>query len=213
MGAVSAHAEFLYGEEKVTPFAPAPGGLLRDARAEKRARAAAGNLLAARRGRQCRPVQHRRRRNGLHLSGRGRACPADRGEVYLSDAFRNLQAAPPKIAVGVSVHGSVLDLEVDTGEFPVGGAAGLAQISPPEKAVSPPERRAAAPAGRLAGGVGRAERDAGTLGREARAGPHPAAVVPGSQPGLGPLGPERHPLQPGRRVPADQPELPCGERQ
>lgn len=42
------------------------------------------------------------------------------GEVYLSDAFRNLQAAPPKIAVGVSVHGSVLDLEVDTGEFPVG---------------------------------------------------------------------------------------------
>jgi len=31
-----------------------------------------------------------------------------------------LHAAPPKIAVGVSVHGSVLDLEVDTGEFPVG---------------------------------------------------------------------------------------------
>ena len=42
----------------------------------------------------------------------------DEGEVYLSDAFRNLQAAPPKISVGVSVHGSVLDLEVDTGEFP-----------------------------------------------------------------------------------------------
>ena len=42
------------------------------------------------------------------------------GEVYLTDAFRNLQAAPPRITVGVSVHGSVLDLEVDTGEFPVG---------------------------------------------------------------------------------------------
>ena len=41
------------------------------------------------------------------------------GEVYLSDAFRDLQAAPPKISVGVSVQGSVLDLEVDTGEFPV----------------------------------------------------------------------------------------------
>ncbi len=41
------------------------------------------------------------------------------GEVYLTDAFRNLQAAPPKISVGVSVHGSVLDLEVDTGAFPV----------------------------------------------------------------------------------------------
>ena len=42
------------------------------------------------------------------------------GEVYLTDAFRSMQAAPPKISVGVSVHGSVLDLEVDTGEFPVG---------------------------------------------------------------------------------------------
>ena len=42
------------------------------------------------------------------------------GEVYLTDAFRNLQAPPPKISVGVSVHGSVLDLEVDTGAFPVG---------------------------------------------------------------------------------------------
>ena len=41
------------------------------------------------------------------------------GEVYLSDAFRDLQAAPPKISVSVSVQGSVLDLEVDTGEFPV----------------------------------------------------------------------------------------------
>ena len=41
------------------------------------------------------------------------------GEVYLSDAFRDLQAAPPKIVGGVSVQGSVLDLEVDTGEFPV----------------------------------------------------------------------------------------------
>ena len=41
------------------------------------------------------------------------------GEVYQTDAFRNLQAAPPKISVGVAVHGSVRDLEVDTGAFPV----------------------------------------------------------------------------------------------
>ena len=40
-------------------------------------------------------------------------------KVYLSDAFRDRQAAPPKISVSVSVQGSVLDLEVDTGEFPV----------------------------------------------------------------------------------------------
>ena len=35
---IEAHAEFLYGEDKVTPFAPAPAGLLRDVRAESRAK-------------------------------------------------------------------------------------------------------------------------------------------------------------------------------
>ena len=35
---VEAHAEFLYGEDQVTPFAPAPAGLLRDVRAESRAK-------------------------------------------------------------------------------------------------------------------------------------------------------------------------------
>ena len=35
---ITAHAEFLYGEDRVTPFAPAPAGLMRDARAETRAR-------------------------------------------------------------------------------------------------------------------------------------------------------------------------------
>ena len=35
-------------------------------------------------------------------------------DSYLTDAFRSMQAAPLKISVGVSVHGSVLDLEVDT---------------------------------------------------------------------------------------------------
>ena len=124
MGAVSAHLEFLYGEDKVTPYAPTPIGLLRDARAEQRA----GRLLA----RYLEP--------GLDSMGSGVAAKYEtydddavyrfldegipallaEGEVYLTDAFRNLQAAPPKISVGVSVHGSVLDLEVDTGEFPVG---------------------------------------------------------------------------------------------
>ncbi len=124
MGAVSAHLEFLYGEDSVKPNAPVPIGLLRDARAEQRA----GRLL----GRYLEP--------GLDTMGNGVAARYDayeedavyrfleegipallaEGEVYLTDAFRNLQAAPPKISVGVSVHGSVLDLEVDTGEFPVG---------------------------------------------------------------------------------------------
>ena len=124
MGAVSAHLEFLYGEDSVKPNEPVPVGLLRDARAEQRA----GRLL----GRYLEP--------GLDTMGNGVAAKYEayeeeevyrfldegipalmaEGEVYLTDAFRNLQVAPPKISVGVSVHGSVLDLEVDTGEFPVG---------------------------------------------------------------------------------------------
>ena len=35
---IEAHAEFLYGEDKVTPFVPSPAGLLRDVRAESRAK-------------------------------------------------------------------------------------------------------------------------------------------------------------------------------
>ncbi len=34
---VTAHAEFLYGEDRITPSGPAPAGLLRDTRAERRA--------------------------------------------------------------------------------------------------------------------------------------------------------------------------------
>ena len=120
MGAVSAHAEFLYGEEKVTPFAPAPGGLLRDARAEKRAARLLGTYLQP--GEDGNAAQYSTDDEEMVYTFLKEGVPAllTEGEVYLSDAFRNLQAAPPKIAVGVSVHGSVLDLEVDTGEFPVG---------------------------------------------------------------------------------------------
>ena len=120
MGAVSAHAEFLYGEEKVTPFAPAPGGLLRDARAEKRAARLLGTYLQP--GGDGNAAQYSTGDEEMVYTFLEEGVPAllTEGEVYLSDAFRNLQAAPPKIAVGVSVHGSVLDLEVDTGEFPVG---------------------------------------------------------------------------------------------
>ena len=115
---LSAHLEFLYGEDVVTPFAPAPAGLLRDARAENRARQLLTGYL------------HPKADNPLvfetadeeeiyRFLEEGVPALLNAGEVYLSDAFRNLQAAPPKISVGVSVNGSVLDLEVDTGEFPV----------------------------------------------------------------------------------------------
>ena len=104
---ITAYAAFLYGEDKVEPGKPVPAGLLRDARAESRAQRLLATYLAA------------EEEQIYRLLEEGVPALLAAGEVYLTDAFRNLQAAPPKISVGVSVHGSVLDLEVDTGEFPV----------------------------------------------------------------------------------------------
>ena len=118
MGTVSAHLEFLYGEDRVTPFAPPPQGLLRDARTENRAARLLGRYLQPGAG----PMQYSasEEESVYRFLDEGVPVLMNEGEVYLTDAFRNLQAPPPKISVGVSVHGSVLDLEVDTGAFPVG---------------------------------------------------------------------------------------------
>ncbi len=116
---VEAHAEFLYGEDKVTPFVPAPAGLLRDVRAESRAKKLLAAYLQA--GVDDNPEVYgiADEEDIYRFLEEGVPALLAEGEVYLTDAFRNLQAAPPRITVGVSVHGSVLDLEVDTGEFPV----------------------------------------------------------------------------------------------
>ena len=117
---IEAYAEFLYGEDRVTPFAPAPAGLLRDVRAESRARKLLSAYLQP--GVDGNPDVYgtANEEEIYQLLEEGIPALMAEGEVYLTDAFRNLQAAPPRITVGVSVHGSVLDLEVDTGEFPVG---------------------------------------------------------------------------------------------
>ena len=117
---IEAHAEFLYGEDRVTPFVPAPAGLLRDVRAESRARKLLSAYLQP--GVDGNPDVYgtANEEEIYQLLEEGIPALMAEGEVYLTDAFRNLQATPPRITVGVSVHGSVLDLEVDTGEFPVG---------------------------------------------------------------------------------------------
>ena len=117
---IEAHAEFLYGEDRVTPFVPAPAGLLRDVRAESRARKLLSAYLQP--GADGNPDVYgtANEEEIYQLLEEGIPALMAEGEVYLTDAFRNLQATPPRITVGVSVHGSVLDLEVDTGEFPVG---------------------------------------------------------------------------------------------
>ena len=116
---MEAHAEFLYGEDRVTPFAPASAGLLRDMRAESRARRLLATYLQP--GAENNPELYATadEEEIYRMLEEGVPALLAEGEVYLTDAFRNMQAAPPRITVGVSVHGSVLDLEVDTGEFPV----------------------------------------------------------------------------------------------
>ena len=101
----------------MAPFTPPPQGLLRDARAENRAAKLLGRYLQP-----GEPLQYSTydEEEVYRFLDEGVPTLMNEGEVYLTDAFRNLQAPPPKISVGVSVQGSVLDLEVDTGEFPVG---------------------------------------------------------------------------------------------
>ena len=115
---VTAYPVFLYGEDRVAPGEPVPPDLLRDVRTENRAK----RLLAAYLEPDVRTPEHYSaagEEQVFQLLEEGLPALMAMGEVYLSDAFRSLQAAPPRISVGVSVHGSVLDLEVDTGAFPL----------------------------------------------------------------------------------------------
>ena len=123
-GTVSAHAEFLYGEDKVTQDA-APLNLVRDSRAESRAQRLLSAFLEKGYGPDGREYGAADEEAVCRFLDEGVPALLTMGEVYLSDAFRRLEATPPKVSVGVSVHGSVLDLEVDTGEFPVSELRGL----------------------------------------------------------------------------------------
>lgn len=115
---VTAYPVFLYGEDRVAPGEPVPPDLLRDARTENRAKRLLETYLEPE---SSKPGHYSLSGEEALFQLLEEGIPAllAMGEVYQTDAFRNLQAAPPKISVGVSVHGSVLDLEVDTGAFPV----------------------------------------------------------------------------------------------
>jgi SNF2 family DNA or RNA helicase len=121
---VAAHAEFLYGEDKVTPFVPVREGFLRDARAERRAAQLLGRYLHQTPSGAYETADEEEVYRFLE---EGIPALLAAGEVYLSEAFRNLQVPAPKVTVGVSVHGSVLDLDIDTGEFPAEELKGLLQ--------------------------------------------------------------------------------------
>ncbi len=119
MGVVSAYAEFSYGEDKISPHQTYDGSFRRDERTERRCLAALARFLhpdpLAPAGVYCSESEDEVER----FLEDGVPVLLSLGEVYLTDAFRAMEAPRPKITVGVSVHGSMLDLNVDTGEFPV----------------------------------------------------------------------------------------------
>lgn len=118
---VTAYPVFLYGEDRVDPFTKPPAGLLRDQRAENRATALlerffAPCLLSGETGQ----YEAEGETALSNLLDEGIPALLAAGEVYMTDAFRGMQAPRPKVSIGISVAGSVLDLTVDTGEFPAG---------------------------------------------------------------------------------------------
>ncbi len=209
---VTAHAEFLYGEDRITPSGPAPAGLLRDTRAERRADRLLATWLEPD---PTEPGQYMVTDEEplYRLLEEGVPALMDEGEVYLSDAFRNLQAAPPKISVGVSVHGSVLDLEVDTGEFPTAELRKLLQSLHQKK------RYHRLRDGRLLRlddnleGLDELNETLELSGAKLQRWTCRASALPRPHAGLGTFGPERPALQPRRRIPPHQPQLPCREGQ
>ncbi len=59
--------------------------------------------------------------------GSGIAELQEQGEVYTTSVVQRLHAPQPKVRVGVSVSGGLLDLNIDTGEFPLEELTALAQ--------------------------------------------------------------------------------------
>lgn len=114
---ISVRVEFLYGEDRVTPES-APLNLRRDPRTEHRADRLLKQYLQPDRNNSPTFYQTTDDDEVYRFLEEGVPALMAAGEVYLSEAFRNFQAPPPRVSVGVSVSGSVLDLEVDTGEFP-----------------------------------------------------------------------------------------------
>ncbi|MFI3170345.1 MAG: DEAD/DEAH box helicase [Faecalibacterium sp.] len=117
--AITAYPVFMYGEDKVSPIEPIKAGFLRDKRTESRTKALLANYMKPALSPQNSCLYEVTDEEDLyHFLEEGVPSLLATGEVYMSDAFRGLQAPPPKISVGISVAGSVLDLNIDSGEFP-----------------------------------------------------------------------------------------------
>ena len=210
---VTAYPVFLYGEDRVAPGEPVPPDLLRDARTENRAKRLLETYLEPETGK---PGYYSISGEEALFQLLEEGIPAllAMGEVYQTDAFRNLQAAPPKISVGVSVHGSVLDLEVDTGAFPVEELRELLQSLHQKKRY---HRLRDGSLLRLDDSLEGLDELNDTLelsGAKLKDGHAALPLYRAPHAGLGAFGTERSAVRPGRCLPAHQPQLPrrAGQR-
>ncbi len=117
---ITAYPVFLYGEDKVSPLEQVSTTFMRDKRSEEQTIALLAHYMH----------HTKNEHNSCFFSVQEdddiyrffeEALPdmLATGEVYMSDVFRKMQAPQPSIKVGISVANSVLDLKIDTGEFPV----------------------------------------------------------------------------------------------
>ncbi len=118
LGTIDGYAQFVYGEDIISPNRPYDGSFLRDSRTEEQAMAVLDTYLTPEINAPAGMYQIADQQKIETFLEEGVPALLQQGEVYLTDAFRAMEAPRPKITVGVSVQGNLLDLDLDTGEFP-----------------------------------------------------------------------------------------------
>lgn len=118
LGTIDGYAQFVYGEDIISPNRPYDGSFLRDKRTEEQALAVLDMYLTPEIDAPAGMYQVADQQQLETFLEEGVPALLRQGEVYLTDAFRAMEAPRPKITVGVSVQGNLLDLDLDTGEFP-----------------------------------------------------------------------------------------------
>lgn len=118
LGTIDGYAQFVYGEDIVSPFQRYDHSFLRDDRTETQAIELLRRYLEPKAEDFVGVYETADQQTIETFLEEGVPSLLAMGEVYLTDAFRAMEAPRPKITVGVSVQGNLLDLELDTGEFP-----------------------------------------------------------------------------------------------
>lgn len=118
LGTIDAYVQFVYGEDTVSPYHKYDHSFLRDDRTETQAVTLLAQYMEPEVDAPAGLYQTADQQAIETFLEDGVPALLAQGEVYLTDAFRAMEAPRPKITVGVSVQGNLLDLDLDTGEFP-----------------------------------------------------------------------------------------------